>query len=327
MTTSVYQCPEIWLSILAKETRHSLSTDSDTSWLAVDVGNSRIKVGLFDVSGFASESPRITESGSQVVHSAGLPECVGFYSSPLNESVDWNAVFEDRGTATPLRSVIVGSNQHGVDRVVAEWPERLAKPVVMRSSESLKLDIQVDEPQRVGLDRLLNAAAANVVREAGQPAIIVDCGTATTVDLVSSSGSFCGGAILPGFTLCARALNQYTEVLPLISMNELFDLPPSEDCHPALGGNTQAAIMSGVFWGQIGAVRELIVRLSRHQSSTCGRSSNRRQSLTDRDNSHHKLLLTGGGARLLAPYFTDAVHYPFLPLQGLVSAAASKQSS
>ena len=110
-------------------------------------------------------------------------------------------------------------------------------------------------------------------------------------------------------------------------MNELFDLPPSEDCHPALGGNTQAAIMSGVFWGQIGAVRELIVRLSRHQSSTCGRSSNRRQSLTDRDNSHHKLLLTGGGARLLAPYFTDAVHYPFLPLQGLVSAAASKQSS
>ena len=141
-----------------------MSTDSDTSWLAVDVGNSRIKVGLFDVSGFASESPRITESGSQVVHSAGLPECVGFYSSPLNESVDWNAVFEDRGTATPLRSVIVGSNQHGVDRVVAEWPKWLAKPVVMRSSESLELDIQVDEPQRVGLDRLLNAAAANVVR-------------------------------------------------------------------------------------------------------------------------------------------------------------------
>jgi type III pantothenate kinase len=318
---SVDQCSEICLSILAKELRHALSADSDTSWLAVDVGNSRIKVGLFDVSGSASESPRITESGSQVVHSAGLPECVGFHSSPLDESVDWDSVIEDHGTATSFRCVIVGSNQHGVDRVVAEWPKWLAKPVVMRSSKSLELDIQVDEPQRVGLDRLLNAAAANVVREAGQPAIIVDCGTATTVDLVSASGSFCGGAILPGFTLCARALNQYTEVLPLISMSELFDLPPSEDCHPALGSNTQAAIMSGVFWGQIGAVRELIVRLSRQQLP------GRQQEFTiDGDDSRHKLLLTGGGARLLAPYFADAIHYPFLPLQGLVCAAASKQS-
>lgn len=281
-----------------------MSDDSDTSWLAVDVGNSRIKIGLFDA-----------PSRSQLTAFAELPESVGFHSTPLKSSIDWNAIFEGHDRATRLQSVIAGSNQHGVNRVVAEWPEWLAKPVVMRNSESLSLDTQVEQPSRVGLDRLLNAVAANVVRDAGQTAIIVDCGTATTVDLVSSSGSFCGGAILPGFTLCARALNQYTEVLPLISMSELFDLPPSEDCHPALGNNTQAAIMSGVFWGQIGAVRELTARLSNQQSST------------EVENSDHKLLLTGGGARLLVPYFPDAIHCPYLPLQGLVSAAASKQRS
>jgi len=281
-----------------------LSTDSDTFWLAVDVGNSRIKIGLF-------EAPNT----SQLTTFAVLPECVDFHSIPLNTSVDWDEVFGSHDRTLKLHSVIVGSNQRGVDRVVAEWPEWLAKPVVMRNAKSLTLDVQVDEPNRVGLDRLLNAVAANVVRDSGQAAIIVDCGTATTVDLVSAAGSFCGGAILPGFTLCARALNQYTEVLPLISMDELFDLPPSEDCHPALGSNTQAAIMSGVFWGQIGAVRELIARLSQQQSST------------EVENSDHKVLLTGGGARLLVPYFAEAIHCPYLPLQGLVSAAVSNLDS
>lgn len=292
-----------------------MSTDSDTFWLAVDVGNSQIKIGLFDAPRESSLESRVTGARSQHTAFAELPESVGFHSIHLDSSIDWDAIFEGHDRARSLQSVIVGSNQHGVDRVVAEWPEWLAKPVVMRNAESLTLDINVDEPSRVGLDRLLNAVAANVVRGSGQAAIIVDCGTATTVDFVSSSGSFCGGAILPGFTLCARALNQYTEVLPLISMSELFDLPPSEDCHPALGSNTQAAIMSGVFWGQIGAVRELIARLSAQQSSA------------EVENSDHKLLLTGGGARLLAPYFPDAIHCPYLPLQGLVSAAASKRRS
>jgi type III pantothenate kinase len=246
---------------------------------------------------------------------ASLPRCVDFRSVPLEASVPWNEFFDNRATGAQLNGVIVGSNQRGVDQVVSDWPDWLQKPVVIRNSESFPLDLQVDEPRNVGLDRLLNAVAGEAVRGSGEEAIIVDCGTATTVDLVSSSGSFCGGAILPGFTLCARALNQYTEVLPLISLNELFELPPSEDCHPSLGSNTTAAIMSGVFWGQIGAVRELIERLSHQRPSTC-------DGLAD-----PKVLLTGGGARLLVPYFANAIHCPYLPLQGLVLAATFNRRS
>ncbi|NQV28793.1 MAG: type III pantothenate kinase [Rhodopirellula sp.] len=287
-----------------------MTTESNNSWLAVDVGNSRIKVGLFDTPDAARATPEKDESKPECEDIAGLPRCVDFRSVPLKTSVPWDEFLKGYAAGAQPNGVIVGSNQRGVDEVASDWPDWLQKPVVIRSSEFFPLDIQVDEPRRVGLDRLLNAVAADAVRGSGNEAIIVDCGTATTVDLISSAGSFCGGAILPGFTLCARALNQYTEVLPLISMNELFDLPPSEDCHPALGSNTTAAIMSGVFWGQIGAVRELIARLSQ------------RRSAADHDTSAPKVLLTGGGARLLVPYFADAVHCPYLPLQGLVLAVS-----
>lgn len=288
-----------------------MTTESDNTWLAVDVGNSRIKVGLFDTCDLSRTTAETNESDSACEDIAGLPRCVEFRSVPLKTPVPWNELLGNQATGARPNGIIVGSNQRGVDQVVSDWPDWLHKPAVIRNSEAFPIGVDVDEPRRVGLDRLLNAVAADSVRSSGEEAIIVDCGTATTVDLVSSSGSFCGGAILPGFTLCARALNQYTEVLPLISMNELFDLPPSEDCHPALGTNTQAAIMSGVFWGQIGAVRELISRLTNHQESNVTKEM------------AHKVLLTGGGARLLVPYFANAIHCPYLPLQGLILAAVN----
>ncbi|MGZ0170090.1 MAG: type III pantothenate kinase [Planctomycetales bacterium] len=292
--------------------KDSLTTDSNSSWLAIDVGNSRIKAGLFTTS--ADQNLLLGADGPERADDH-LPVCQSFHSMPLTSSVAWDDIFGSSHDSDGVRCAIVGSNQQGVDQVVAEWPDWLPDPMVIRDSESFTLDVQVDEPRSVGLDRLLNAVAAEAVRASGEEAIIVDCGTATTVDLVSSSGSFCGGAILPGFTLCARALNKYTEVLPLISLDELFDLPPSEDCHPSLGSNTTAAIMSGVFWGQIGAVRELISRLS-HQRPSTGDGP-----------TEPKVLLTGGGARLLVPYFANAIHCPYLPLQGLVLAATFNSRS
>ena len=292
-----------------------MTTESDTSWLAVDVGNSRIKVGLFETTDCSRATSEKIAPKPECVNIPRLPRCVNFRSVPLKRPVPWNELFDDQSTGARSKGVIVGSNQRGVDQVVSNWPNWLQKPVVIRNPESFPIAIDVDEPRRVGLDRLLNAVAADSIRRPVEEAIIVDCGTATTVDLVSSSGAFCGGAILPGFTLCARALNQYTEVLPLISMNELFDLPPSEDCHPALGTNTQAAIMSGVFWGQIGAVRELIKRLPYHQKSNGDNKT------------PPKILLTGGGSRLLVPYFANATPCPHLPLQGLVLAAAKTPRS
>ncbi|MCA9071622.1 MAG: type III pantothenate kinase, partial [Planctomycetaceae bacterium] len=147
-----------------------------------------------------------------------------------------------------------------------------------------------------GIDRLLNAVAANCVRSKNQPALIVDSGTATTVDTVDQTGAFMGGSILPGFELSARALHHYTALLPLIPLDELNG--PKKPI--PVGTNTRAAMQSGLYWGQVGAVRELLAR-------SC-RSFGFENPLT---------LLTGGGGALLAAEFPEAQWFPHLSLQGL----------
>ena len=258
--------------------------------IAVDVGNSRIKIGRF-VSG-GGPLPEVRES---LVFS-------------LRDQTEWSSAVDEFAARDPAADVVVaGSNQSGVDQLLASWPSAWPSPLVIRSSETFPIRIEVDEPRRVGLDRLLNAVAANRLRADDQSAVIVDCGTATTVDFVSRGGAFEGGAILPGFGLSARALNRYTDALPLVSFEELAE-QVSEGAGtgtgPAvLGRNTRAAIQSGVFWGQIGAICELVSRLS------------------ESDDDSPLLILTGGGSAALAPFLSHAVHCPLLPLQGLVLVA------
>jgi type III pantothenate kinase len=148
------------------------------------------------------------------------------------------------------------------------------------------------------MDRLLNAVAANVLRKRHQPALIVDSGTATTVDAVNSAGAFLGGAILPGFDLCARALHHYTALLPLIPLEELSESVPT-----SLGKNTRAAMQSGLFWGQVGAVKELLLQASR--TLACD---------------DPLILVTGGGGALLMQELPNAHWLPHLSLQGLALA-------
>jgi type III pantothenate kinase len=264
---------------------------SDSSWLAIDVGNSRIKFALFTL--------EAREDG------VAIATCLDDISIPLDEDPPWQTLLEriHRSLELPINSVIVGSNQAGVARVISAFPiPQLAAPLVINNSENFPLDIQVDEPHRVGLDRLLNSIAANSHTANGSPTIIVDCGTATTIDLVSSTGIFEGGAILPGFDLSARALNLYTEALPLFTMEQLVgdsNSPPE-----SLGKNTETAIASGVYWSQVGAVREIVTRMTSEMQD-------------------FNLVMTGGGSHLLVPHFKHAKHIPQLALMGLVIVAGN----
>ena len=92
------------------------------------------------------------------------------------------------------------------------------------------MKINLEQPNHAGIDRILNAVACNTIRPAGTPAVIVDTGTATTVDAISPDGAFEGGSILPGFELCARALHQYTALLPFVTIDELCN-----ESHEPLG--------------------------------------------------------------------------------------------
>jgi type III pantothenate kinase len=113
--------------------------------------------------------------------------------------------------------------------------------------------IDVDAPEQVGIDRLAAGLAAYHMRHNSASVIVIDAGTAITVDRVDEPGVFRGGAIFPGPFLLADSLHRHTYALPLVHVP---DVPPSP-----VGKNTDAAISSGVFWGMVGAIRELVRRV------------------------------------------------------------------
>ena len=138
--------------------------------------------------------------------------------------------------------------------VVPEWTEAvmhaavaLGASLLIADHASIPLDARLPNPERVGPDRLLDAYAAE--RLYGAPVIVVDLGTATTVDAVDARGAFVGGAIAPGIELGLRGLASDAALLPRVAP----DVPAT-----AIGTDTPSAIQSGVVLGHVGAVRELV---------------------------------------------------------------------
>lgn len=248
--------------------------------LAIDVGNSRVKAGLF------GPAP-----------AGALPPLVRGTAFPVRDSEPATVIrrWLLEGDESP-EAVLLGGVNPGVIRAIRDgWPAEDERLVVLGRPSAGLLPNRTEAPDRVGPDRLFDAVAANRVRPAGAPAIVVDSGTATTVNLLGSDGAFLGGAILAGFELVASALHERTALLPRIEAKDLT--PPPEP----LGRDTESALRSGLYWGLVGGVREVVGRLSAAERPM--------------------ILLTGGAWPLLAPHLTGARVEPYLTLQGMVLSA------
>lgn len=209
--------------------------------VAVDVGNARVKLGLFPA--------QIGEDFPEPVATLGLdglrPEWsrIGGWLTEIDQRhVGW----------------WIGSVSRPTTRRLLDWirQHRPADPISLLAASDVPLRVEIPRPDTVGVDRLLDAVAANHLRPPARPAVVVDVGTAITVDLVSADGAFRGGAILPGIAMSARAMHEYTDLLPLTDMAELSTPPP------ALGTATVSAIHSGLFWGGVGAIRFVVEQLA-----------------------------------------------------------------
>lgn len=244
---------------------------------------------------------RVKFAHCQVTTSGQLPDVLHSLAVLNSEPVPWADVRDWYGVAGPQLAVVTGTNVANARQLVGNWPHGFARPRLIEDKLSLPLQMDVDVPARVGMDRLLNSVAANVLRSPGQPAICIDSGTAITVDVVSADGVFLGGAILPGILLGAKSLHEETTTLPHVNVWELLKHEP-----PVLGKNTEAAIASGLYWGHLGAVRELVDRYSALLQNS----------------SPPLKLLTGGAAVILSPYLPELQLLPDLSLQGLAVAAA-----
>jgi type III pantothenate kinase len=266
--------------------------------LLVDAGNSRTKIGLFDVAG---------------VRAGELPVCHDFTKIDNPHSPDWSR-YSDALAHSHAAICLTGSNPPRVAELAAEFPAEWPRPLSLPSRSSFPVGIAVDVPERVGIDRLLNAIAANHLRKPHQAAVVVSSGTATTIDYLDSGGVFRGGAILPGFEMSARALHQYTSLLPLIPLSGVLETPPDE-----IGRNTEAAMESGLYWGHIGGVRELLRRFLNRaaaESSTVGQSERHLGNLGQDESP--LVIVTGGAAPIVFPQLPSFCrHEPALALQGL----------
>jgi type III pantothenate kinase len=145
---------------------------------------------------------------------------------------------------------------------------------------------------------LLNGVAASHRLPAGGAAVLVDAGSAVTVDWLDESGAFAGGAILPGLGLMARALHEYTALLPLVQV--------AHPNPPVPGTSTLAAIEAGVFWAVAGGIQALLTQLAAHARDT------------------PQIFVTGGDGPLLAKALNRDVHlWPNMTLEGIRIAAES----
>ena len=122
--------------------------------------------------------------------------------------------------------------------------------VIGEPDVNLGIEVQVDRPDDVGADRLVNTVAAH--ERYGGPLIVVDFGTATTFDVVGADGSYQGGVIAPGVNLSLEALHQAAARLPRIAV---------ERPEQIIGKATVPAMQTGIFWGYVGLIEGLVSRI------------------------------------------------------------------
>ncbi len=205
--------------------------------LCFDVGNTETTIGLCEGQDVRARW-RVTTDGTRTPDEVFL-----LLASLLDASkVDRAAIV---GSA-------IGSVVPQVSAPLAEACERIIgkAPVIVDARSKLPITLDVDEPLTVGADRLINTLAAS--RLHGCDCIVVDLGTATTYDCITSDGVFIGGVIAPGVQVSAESLFRRTSKLPATEI-----IAPKH----VIGRRTEECIRSGVVLGSAEAIDGLVRRI------------------------------------------------------------------
>ncbi len=193
--------------------------------LVIDIGHARIKGALFD--------------GKTLIDAFWL-------ASPPTPKEKLTQFLQGR----TIRNVFVSSINPQMEEELKHTLQQAHINYYFLDYKVLKMGFEVDEPHQLGADRIANAYGA-LVRFPLNDCIVVDIGSAITVDFVAKEGRYLGGMIYPGAPLCAQALHTYH--LPLIKLQK-----PSS----ALAKTTETHLQSGIYYGQLGAIERMIAELS-----------------------------------------------------------------
>lgn len=209
--------------------------------LAVDVGNTNTVLGLYRLDG---QEPALAAHWRITTHRAQTVDEYGVFFVNL---------FEMHGMATKQVShIIISSVVPPVDSTLMQVCETYfhLQPLFVEPGIKTGMPVLVDNPTELGADRLVNAIAA--FERYGGPCVVVDFGTATTFDVISSKGEYLGGAIAPGLGISADALFSRAARLGRIDIKK-----PAK----VIGTNTVTHLQSGLYYGYIGLVDGILDRM------------------------------------------------------------------
>ncbi len=247
--------------------------------VAIDIGNTNITFGFFE-----KKSGKLLNSGNfKTDISITTEELAILYKNLKNL---WNISSEIEEEVF-ICSVVPQLNYEFIHMFEKYFNIR---PFLIENL-NIPINIEYDFPQEIGTDRLVNAYAGIKIYP-NNNLIIVDFGTATTLDIISKNKIYMGGIILPGVITSLRALETKTAKLPHIHL-----IPPKK----IVGKNTIECIRSGVFNGQGAMIDELVKRIS---TELCW--------------SDYKVIATGGLSRVIKDFaFSIEMIEPYLTLYGI----------
>ena len=205
--------------------------------LAVDAGNTNVALGLFDGARLAADW-RISTRKEATSDELG---------------VLFRALFVEAGLdPKSVTGMVVASVVPDLNEALARMGDVYfhSRPLFVEPGVRTGLPILYDNPHEVGADRIVNAVAA--VARHGAPVIVLDFGTATTLDVVGPRGEYLGGVIAPGPAISAEALFLRAARLTRVDVRK----PPQ-----VIGRNTKESVQSGLFHGYVALIEGLVARV------------------------------------------------------------------
>jgi len=199
--------------------------------LAIDIGNSSTKIGVFD--------------NETILKRLIIPTIRSKTADQLYVSVEEDLKHQ-------FSAIVVSSVVPELNDAFRELGENYFNrtPFFVDNSLDFGLPIKYSPPENLGIDRLVAAFAA--ARKYGAPVIVCDFGTATTIDAVSAANEYLGGIITPGMNTLSEALFIKTSKLPRVEIRK----PET-----VIGGSTVHSIQAGIFYGYIGLTEGILRRM------------------------------------------------------------------
>ena len=244
--------------------------------LAIDIGNTNIEVGVF-------REKELFKHWK--IKSEREKTCDEYKITLLN-------LFSlSKLEVTKVKAVIISSVVPPLTPVFKDLGRTvfLTNPLIVGPGLKTGMPILYENPQEVGADRI--AASVAAYEKYGGPTVVVDFGTASTFDAVSAKGEYLGGAIAPGIQIAAEALYLRTAKLPRIEIAK---------SKKAIGRTTVASMQSGLYFGYIGLVANIVKAIEEELGGEC------------------VVVATGGLSSLICGEIDVFSHQaPFLVLDGL----------